>query len=244
MLARCLSTIGLAIPIYPALLFDFCVLAEVLFNCMTYFNCKLLKKEGRIIANDFNKKRKLTMMKRNLTILFGTLILVAIVIFQNTGSGVQAVFQMDKPLPTESGPVAGLLAPSFSATGLDGNMYEVGGEREKAIIVNFWASWCDPCKQEAPDLVRIADKYQSDLMIYGVNVTKFDNKKNANKFIKKYQLDFPVMLDPQATLFDQYAGAAFPTNVLIDKHGVIQEIILGTVSAKELEKKVEKLIES
>ncbi|OAB39900.1 redoxin [Paenibacillus macquariensis subsp. defensor] len=183
-------------------------------------------------------------MKRNVYIVIATLILIAIAISQNTGSGVQAVFQMNKPLPTEAGPEAGLLAPSFSMVGLDGKTYHVGGEQEKAIIMNFWASWCDPCQEEAPELIKIADKYHNDLTIYGMNVTKYDNKKNAQKFVDKYHINFPVMLDSEAAVFDQYKGAVFPTNVLIDKHGVIQEIILGTVSEKELEKKVKKLIQS
>ncbi|AOZ93987.1 TlpA family protein disulfide reductase [Paenibacillus crassostreae] len=183
-------------------------------------------------------------MKKKITIWIGILILVTLAIFQNSDAGVQTVFKMDKPLPTESGPEAGLLAPAFSTTGLDGNLYNVGGEQEKAIIVNFWASWCDPCKIEAPDLVRIADTYQNELSIYGVNVTKFDNKKNAMKFVENYHLTFPVMLDIDGTIFDQYRGAAFPTNVLIDKQGVIREIILGAISAEELEKKVKKLIKS
>lgn len=183
-------------------------------------------------------------MKRNIYIVIATLILVAIAIFQNTGSGVQAVFQMDKPLPTETGPQTGLLSPAFSTTGLDGKTYRVGGEQEKAVIVNFWASWCDPCQEEAPELIKMADKYQNELAIYGVNVTKYDNKKNAEKFVEKYHVDFPVMFDPEADIFDLFNGAVFPTNVLIDKHGVIQEIILGTVSEKELEKKVKKLVRS
>ncbi|MHA0857938.1 TlpA family protein disulfide reductase [Paenibacillus sp. CMAA1364] len=183
-------------------------------------------------------------MRRNIMVGIVALILVAIVIQQNTGPRVETVFQMDESLPTKSGPKAGLLAPSFTATGLDGKEYHVGGKQDKAIIVNFWASWCDPCKLEAPDLVRIADQYAEDLIIYGVNVTSFDNMKNAKKFVLDYHLQFPVLLDPEATIFDQYEGMAFPTNVLIDRHGVIQEIILGTVSAKELEDKVKRLIRS
>lgn len=185
-------------------------------------------------------------MKRNGYIVIAALILIAIAIFQNTGSSsrIQAVFQMDKPLPTETGPQAGLLAPPFSLEGLDGEKYHVGGDQEKAVIVNFWASWCDPCQEEAPELIKLAEKYQKELTILGVNVTKYDNKKNAEKFVDKYHIDFPVMLDLESTVFDQYKGAVFPTNVLIDKHGVIQEIILGTVSEKDLEKKVKKLVQS
>ncbi|MGF7045784.1 thiol-disulfide isomerase/thioredoxin [Paenibacillus sp. DS2015] len=184
-------------------------------------------------------------MKRNLYIWLGALILVGVAIYQVSGTGgVQTVFQQSQALPTEIGAEAGKLAPPFSLAGLDGNTYEAGGEQEKAILLNFWASWCDPCKEEAPELKNIADEYKEDLIIYGVNVTKYDNKKNANKFVEKYQLNFPVMLDLKGTVYDQYKGMVFPTNVLIDKHGVIQEVILGTVTAKELEKKVKRLIKS
>lgn len=185
-------------------------------------------------------------MKRNLYIWVGALILVGIVIFQGVSGtgGVQAVFQQSQALPTETGPEAGKLAPSFSLAGLDGKMYQVGGKQDKAILLNFWASWCDPCKEEAPELKNIADQYKEDLSIYGVNVTKYDNKKNANKFVDEYKLNFPVMLDLKGTVYGQYKGMVFPTNVLINKHGVIQEIILGIVPEKEMAKKIKKLIES
>ncbi|AJS59422.1 TlpA family protein disulfide reductase [Paenibacillus sp. IHBB 10380] len=184
-------------------------------------------------------------MKRNLYIWLGALILVGIALYPFSGTGgVQAVFQQSQALPTETGPEAGKLAPPFSLVGLDEKMYQVGGEQDKAILLNFWASWCEPCKEEAPDLKILADQYKDDLSVYGVNVTKYDNKKNANKFVDKYQLNFPVMLDLKGTVYEQYKGMVFPTNVLINKHGVIQEVILGTVSAKELEKKVKQLIKS
>ncbi|GAB6988643.1 TlpA disulfide reductase family protein [Paenibacillus pini] len=183
-------------------------------------------------------------MKRNLYILLAVVILIGIAVYQNKGPGVQSVFQQEKALPTETGPKAGLLAPPFTATGLDGKEYHVGGTQDKAIMINYWASWCYPCQQEAPELHKLAEKYKDSLNIYGVNVTKFDNKKNAQEFIKTYEVNFPVMLDPKASLYDLYRGAVFPTNVLIDKDGVIQEIILGILSPKELEKKVKKLVKS
>ncbi|KHF37403.1 Thiol-disulfide oxidoreductase ResA [Paenibacillus sp. P1XP2] len=121
----------------------------------------------------------------------------------------------------------------------------MGGTRDKAILLNFWASWCEPCKQEAPELNAIAEKYKDSLAVYGVNVTKYDTKKNAQKFVDKYGVQFPVMFDLKADIYEkQYKGVVFPTNVLIDKRGVVQEVVLGILPQKDLEKKVKKLINS
>ncbi len=184
-------------------------------------------------------------MKRNLYILLGVIVLIGIALYQNAGPGIQAAFQHEKPMPTETGPEAGLLAPAFTAQGLDGKEYHVGGTRDKAILLNFWASWCEPCKQEAPELNAIAEKYKDSLAVYGVNVTKYDTKKNAQKFVDKYGVQFPVMFDLKADIYEkQYKGVVFPTNVLIDKRGVVQEVVLGILPQKDLEKKVKKLISS
>ncbi|ASA20665.1 TlpA family protein disulfide reductase [Paenibacillus donghaensis] len=138
----------------------------------------------------------------------------------------------------EAGFKAGQLAPAFSLNGTDGTTYAVGGPRDKALIVNFWASWCDPCKQEAPDLNALSLKYKDVLEVYGVNVTSQDYQGNAERFIKKYELSFPVMFDLKGEVFDKYRGAVFPTNVLIGKDGVIKEVILGVLSPEELESKI------
>ncbi|AIQ12405.1 redoxin [Paenibacillus durus] len=156
----------------------------------------------------------------------------------------QAILPADgKTLPTESGPKAGLLAPSFTIQGENGTVYAVGGARDKAVLLNFWASWCDPCRAEAPELNKIAEKYKDTLDIYGINVTSYDYKANADRFVKKYKLIFPVMFDLKGEAYAKYNGAVFPTNVLIDRSGVISEIILGGLTAEQLDVKLEKLMQ-
>lgn len=184
-------------------------------------------------------------MKRNLIILAIILFAAAAVIYNEAGDRIEAVFNPEQPLPTETGAKAGLLAPSFSAQGLDGKTYSVGGARDKALLINFWASWCDPCKQEAPELVKFAAQYAEDLDIYGINVTKYDNEKKARAFVEDFGLNYPIMLDRKGKIFETtYKGKVFPTNVLIDRNGVIREIILGAPNPKDLEKQIKKLIRS
>ncbi|MFC3747903.1 TlpA family protein disulfide reductase [Paenibacillus sp. GCM10012306] len=175
--------------------------------------------------------------KRNLAVVALIVILGVLVMWRERGSEAVAVFNSQE-LPTESGPRAGLLAPALSLQGSDGSTYQVGGKREKAVMLNFWASWCDPCQQEAPELNVIAQKYKDKLDIYGINVTSHDYKPNAERFVKKFKLTFPVMYDLKGEAFAKFNGAVFPTNVLIDKNGVISEIILGILTPEELEAKI------
>lgn len=184
-------------------------------------------------------------MKRNWIIWTILLIAAGAVIYNQAGDKIEAVFMAEEPLPTETGAKAGLLAPPFSLEGLDGVTYSGDGARDKALIINFWASWCEPCKQEAPELQKLATLYAADLDVYGINVTKYDNEKKAKEFVKEHALSYPIMLDRKGKVFeDIYKGKVFPTNILIDRRGVITEIILGAPDPQELDKKIKKLIKS
>ncbi|USB32221.1 TlpA disulfide reductase family protein [Paenibacillus sp. YPG26] len=190
-------------------------------------------------------------MRRNGFILLGIALLLGVALYQNLDKGGLSLFgSADKQQPSlsatalaKSGLKPGAAAPSFTLTGLDGKTYQVGGKRDKPMLVNFWASWCDPCKEEAPDLVRMADKYSQSLDIYSVNVTMYDQLSKVKEFVQQYKINFPVLLDEKEAAYRMYNGVAFPTNVLIDRDGVIQDIIIGTVSAEQLEQKLADLVE-
>src|SRR5690554_6292552 len=97
-----------------------------------------------------NSKRNVKIMKRNIGVLLIVVILVSIAVFQNLSNADQEVV-----LPEEEAPKVNFLAPSFTLEGMDGKTYEVGGRRDKLLIINYWASWCGPCHAEAPDLVEL-----------------------------------------------------------------------------------------
>ncbi|UHA72613.1 TlpA family protein disulfide reductase [Paenibacillus sp. 481] len=145
-------------------------------------------------------------------------------------------------LPTETGPRVGMLAPAFSLTSLTGETFEVGGKRDKPVFINFWASWCNPCRAEAPDLVKLYAKYQNELDMYAINVTAHDTKEKAGAFVKEYNLINPVLWDEKGDVFKSYNGIAFPTNIIIDRNGVVSEVIVGLRPAKDLEKSIRKVI--
>ncbi|GGF91564.1 TlpA family protein disulfide reductase [Paenibacillus aceti] len=198
-------------------------------------------------------------MRRHKWILAGLIILLAAVLYVNLGDGVlpfwgkegkqkeTAAAQSSQALTellAKGTPKPGTPAPSFSLEDLEGQTYSVGGERDKALLVNFWASWCDPCKEEAPDLVKLAEKYSDSLDVYAVNVTFYDKPDKVKEFVQEYGYIFPVLLDKKGEVYQKYNGIAFPTNVLINKEGNIQEVIIGSLSRKELEAKLKELVKS
>lgn len=191
------------------------------------------------------------MMKRNRWIWAIVIILLAGIVYDHAQQGRipwlnELTGQADQEEPSLSTMAAdyalkpGTKAPSFALEGLDGDQYEVGGNREKVLLLNFWASWCEPCKEEAPDLVKLAERYQDKLDIYAVNVTLYDKLDQVKAFVEEYGYTFPVLLDENEKIYRQFGGVAFPTNVLIDRDGVIREIIIGTVDPKDLDAKINK----
>jgi thiol-disulfide isomerase/thioredoxin len=146
-------------------------------------------------------------------------------------------------LPTEQAPKVDFLAPSFSLTGLDGLQYKVGGQRQKPLMINFWASWCGPCADEAPDLIAIYKKYEGQFDLYAVNTTQTDKLPEVKKFVQDHGYPFPVLLDQEGKAAELYRFLFIPTSYLIDKNGVIQEVI-NVLPRKELDKKIKQLINS
>ncbi|MHB0864166.1 TlpA family protein disulfide reductase [Paenibacillus sp. SEL3] len=131
--------------------------------------------------------------------------------------------------------------PSMILKGLNGKTYDVGAPRNKALVISFWASWCDPCRLEAPMLNELYSKYKDDVDVYGINVTRYDRLEDVQKFSRSLDLQFPILLDEQGALFERVGGVAFPTHVMVDPHGQVSEIIIGMLSEQELERKIETL---
>ncbi|WP_281886080.1 TlpA family protein disulfide reductase [Paenibacillus sp. YYML68] len=132
-------------------------------------------------------------------------------------------------------------APVYELEGLDGRSYTIGGKRDKPLIVNFWASWCGPCHEEAPDLSYIYEKYGDKLDLYAVNTTKADQMNSVYSFVSKHKVKFPVLLDRSGTAADGYRLVFVPTSFLIDKEGRLLETI-HVLPRAELESKVQRLL--
>ena len=133
------------------------------------------------------------------------------------------------PDPSEAAyPRVGFPAPGLELTTLQGESISLHDVRGKAVVLNFWASWCPPCKAEMPAIQRLTELYSADkLAILSVNATGQDNLADVQTFVEDYRLTFPILLDAQGDASRLYQVQALPTTFFIDQAGVIQKIVYG-----------------
>ncbi|MEA2348839.1 MAG: cytochrome c biosis protein CcmG, thiol:disulfide interchange protein DsbE [Thermoleophilaceae bacterium] len=135
-------------------------------------------------------------------------------------------------------------APALSLARLDGTgtatLHDWAG---KVVVLNYWASWCKPCRDEAPALQRFHDQIKSSGgTVVGVDVK--DVSGDAQAFIDQYGLDYPMLRDPDGSTQREYGIEAYPETVVIDRQGRIVALQRGPVDSAWLDKHVAPLLKS
>src|ERR1700732_2971591 len=109
-------------------------------------------------------------------------------------------------------------APEFKLDGIDGKALSLAGSRGKVVLLNFWATWCGPCRAEIPDLIALQEKYAGKLQIIGLTVNE-DDAEVVKEAVARTGINYPVaMTSPEIRM--QYGGiAALPTSFVLDTQG-------------------------
>jgi len=134
-------------------------------------------------------------------------------------------------------------APALTLMDIEGVPHSLVDYRGQVVLVNLWATWCPPCKEEMPTLEAFYQKYkEKDFVIIAIN--DGDLKEDVLQFVKDYKLTFPVWLDPtyQATE-TAFKTLNLPGSFVIDRQGVVRLQWVGGINRKMLEKYVPKIIE-
>jgi cytochrome c biogenesis protein CcmG, thiol:disulfide interchange protein DsbE len=133
-------------------------------------------------------------------------------------------------------------APELTLTDLQGASRSLADYRGQVVLVNLWATWCPPCKEEMPALQAFYDKYrESGFVIIAVN--DGDPKADVLQFVEDYELTFPVWLDPTYLATEQaFRTLSLPTSFVIDRNGTIQLTWVGGINSTMLEKHIAPLI--
>lgn len=138
---------------------------------------------------------------------------------------------------SEVGTQIGFEAPDFELEGMDGQMYSLSQWRgKKMVMVNFWASWCPPCRIETPDLVKLYEQYNGEVVFYGVNLTTQDSIGKVQEFMREFGMNYPVLLDTSGEVALAYNVQAIPTTYFIDKNGRIADKVIGITNAESIKK--------
>ena len=123
-------------------------------------------------------------------------------------------------------------APNFTLKALDGKNLKLSEMRGNVILINFWASWCGPCREEMPLLNELHSKYEPlGFTVLGVNVEEQEN--SARGFLKNFPVDFPILLDNRNQVSKLYDVVAMPTSVVVDRDGNMRYLHRGYKSGDE-----------
>jgi cytochrome c biogenesis protein CcmG, thiol:disulfide interchange protein DsbE len=135
-------------------------------------------------------------------------------------------------------------APSFALPELDGGKeVSLASLRGKGVILNFWASWCEPCKEEGPMLQAAWEENRdTGLVVLGVNARDF--KSDARRFVERYGLTFPILHDARGSSLGRYGLQAFPETWWIDRNGRLVAYSQGQFTQGELERNIELALEA
>ena len=143
--------------------------------------------------------------------------------------------------PAGVGALEGQAAPLFTLKALDGSTVDLASFRGRPLVLNFWASWCGPCKEEAP-LFRQLDQRRAvqDFQLLGV-LFQETSEADARAFVKKYGLTYPNALDPRLTAGSAYLVSGIPQTVFIDAKGTIRHIDRGGLDKARLNEGLRKI---
>ncbi|MEK7702544.1 MAG: TlpA disulfide reductase family protein [Nitrospirota bacterium] len=121
----------------------------------------------------------------------------------------------------------GQKAPLFRLETLRGGAFNLEGLEGKVVLVNFWATWCGPCKEEMPSMQTLYRSFKrEDFEILAVSID-IDGVAAVRDFVGKFGFTFPILLDTKLTVNEMYQIRVVPTSVLIDRNGIVREHILG-----------------
>lgn len=137
-------------------------------------------------------------------------------------------------------PAVGYLAPDFTLTTLNGQTFTLSEQRGRPVVVNFWATWCPPCRAEIPHFQDASVKYNGQVAIIGVD----DGETIAKvaPFANEMGITYPLPVDENSIVSSRYHVNSLPSTFFIDSEGVIQKIHIGLINQAVLEDQIEQLL--
>ncbi len=143
-------------------------------------------------------------------------------------------------------PMVGNLAPDFTAFTAAGESFTLTdyvdreGSNGRPVVLNFWASWCGPCRMEMPAFERVSLKYADRAAIVGIN--QAESAATVERFGLNTAVTYPLLVDEDWTVNHKYGVTNLPTTVFVDAGGVVQEVFVGTMNQAVLEDRLNRLL--
>ena len=132
-------------------------------------------------------------------------------------SGKQTLPELAKPFP----------APDFNLKGEDGKHYRLSEYRGKVVVMNFWATWCPPCREEMPSMERLWEKVKDkNIVLLGINVG--EDADTIFEFTGNYPVSFPLPMDIDGKVIESYPVRGLPTTYIVNPQGMVTHRVIGS----------------
>lgn len=144
-------------------------------------------------------------------------------------------------------PIVGHLAPDFTLPTTVGSSVSLtdhvdrNGNGGRPVVLNYWASWCGPCRVETPELQIASLKYKNRVAILGVN--QGESASAIVEFGTSYGLSYPLLIDENNAVNQLYGIVGLPTTIFIDRKGIVREVFVGILNRATLEERLDRLLE-
>ncbi|MBD8071450.1 redoxin domain-containing protein [Bacillus sp. PS06] len=177
-------------------------------------------------------------MLRNLVMVLGLVGLIGSGFYADTR--ISASNDIPVGSQVQVGIQEGNQAPDFELEQVGGGQLKLSDLRGKKVILNFWASWCPPCKSEMPHMQSFyEDQKGGNVEILAVNLTNAERQKDAvDAFVKEYKLSFPILLDQNGEVGEAYRVFTIPTSLFIDSNGIIVKKMIGPMDKQMMEEMI------
>lgn len=170
--------------------------------------------------------------------------LLALLIFIG-GSGWIWVSRLPADLPSVAASTEGLAigqtAPDFSLTTLDGESFSLSALKGQPVVLNFWATWCGPCRRELPALQSSAERYRDLVTIVGID--QAEDADTVQGYVDELGLTFPIPMDTDGKVGEAYRVRGLPTTYFIDSEGIIERVWVGEMNSITLAESIVELLE-
>jgi peroxiredoxin len=155
----------------------------------------------------------------------------------NDGYGTVALPDGKNPTGKDPNPVAGRAAPDFLLPSIEGTPLQLSDLQGKPVLVNFWATWCVSCRAEMPELIQTYETHRADgLVVLGVNLREADDR--VGDFASEFGVSYPLLMDHSGEVARTWRiggpTSGLPSSYFIDAHGVVQKVVYGTLTDKDL----------
>ncbi len=137
-----------------------------------------------------------------------------------------------------SSPRVGALAPDFALASLDGRTVRLADLRGQPVVLNFWATWCPPCRAEMPEFDAL-HRERPDLAIFAVDVQ--EDASSVRRFQAELGLAFPLLLDADGRVWSAYQTRGLPTTYIVDRDGILRDVNVGPLNRDLLARKLARL---